>query len=341
MGPARGVLLGVGCAWLSLSAAPSVAEPPLHVRFVMDWAFEGAQAIWTVADSSGCFARAGLDVTIERSYGSGDSVVKVASGSYDIGVADFSTMVGFDGKNPDRRLTAIFMISDRAPMSIVSLKASHITKPQDLVGKRLADGVSEASRVMFPAFAKANGFDPDSVKWVTTTPDLRQQLLVRDQTDAAAGHMFTILTGLQAIGVKQQDTSVMLYDNWGVHFFGNALVTTPAWAQAHPAAAKAFVVCAVEGIKLSMTEPNVAIASLRPKNTLLNEPIELASLAFSNSVAIETPNTVKNGLSAVTNDRLVDNIEEASAALGVPAPKADDVWTDAYLPPRDTLALPK
>ena len=253
------------------------------------WAFEGSQSIWTIAEASGCFKRAGLNVTIERSFGSGDSVVKVASGTYDVGVSDFSTMVGFDGKNPDKRLIAFFMVSDRAPMSIVTKKSAGITKPADLIGKRIADSVTEASRVMFPAFAKANGIDPEKVDWVTISPDLRQQMLVRDQADALAGHMFTILTGLAAVGLKQDDTSVMLYDDWGVHFFGNALVATPAWIAAHPDAAKAFAACAAEGIKLSMANPQAAIDSLRPRNTILNDSVELASLAFSNTVAIRTP----------------------------------------------------
>ena len=338
-------VLRLGAAALLLSAFVPVeraaAQSPLPIRFIMDWAFEGAQAIWPLGETDGCYARAGLAVKIDRSYGSADALTKVASGAYDVGVSDFSTMVGFDGQHPEKRLIAIFMVSDVAPMSIVTLKGNGITKPSDLKGKSIADGVTEASRVMFPVFAKANHIDPKSINWVTTSYALRQQLLVQHRADAVAGHMFTILTGLRALGVKDQDIIVLRYSQWGVNFYGSAIVTTPAWAAAHPAAAKAFVACAAQSIKSSRADPKGAIDALKKYNSLLDEKTELAALAFSNSIAIGTPWAMKHGLSDVTHARLEHTVTEATEALGVPAPPLADVWTDKYLPPRKDLMLAK
>ena len=330
------LLLAIG---ILAGGHPAAAQAPLQIKFIMDWAWEGAQAIWPLADQRGCFSRAGLAVTIDRSYGSADALTKVAGGAYDVGVSDFGTMVGFDGKNPDKALTAIFIISDSAPMSVVTLKANGISKPTDLVGKSIADAVTEASRVMFPVFAKANKIDPNSINWITIKPDLRQQLLVQHRADALAGHMFTILTGLRALGVKDDEVTILRYADWGVDFYGNAIVTSRAWAEAHPAAAKSFVACAVDAIKASRADPKAAIAALKTRNSLLVEETETAALAFSNSMAVGTPNVMKNGLSAVTKARLERTIKEATDALGVPAPKAADVWTEKYLPPRKDLML--
>jgi NitT/TauT family transport system substrate-binding protein len=338
-------VLWLGAATLSIVSLIHIeraaAQSPLPIRFVMDWAFEGAQAIWPLGEADGCYAHAGLAVRIDRSYGSADALTKVASGAYDVGVSDFSTMVGFDAQHPDKRLIAIFVVSDVAPMSIVTLKGNGITKPSDLKGKSIADGVTEASRVMFPVFAKANHIDPTSINWVTTSPALRQQLLVQHRADAVAGHMFTIQTGLRALGVKDDDIVILPYAKWGVNFYGNAIVTTPAWAAAHPAAAKAFIACAVQSIKLSRSDPKTAINALRKYNSLLDEKTELASLSFSNSIAIGTPNVMKHGLSDVTHARLEHTVEKATEALGVPAPPLADVWTDKFLPPRKDLMLTK
>jgi NitT/TauT family transport system substrate-binding protein len=336
------ISLGIGALMLGAGIGPNsaAAAEPLHVRFIMDWAFEGAQAIWPLADDRGCFAKAGLQVTIDRSYGSGDALTKVASGAYDVGVSDFSTLVGFDAKNPDKRLIAFFIVSDIAPMSVVALKESGIAKPADLVGKRIADGAAEASRINFPVFAKANNIDPNSITWITTSPALRQQLLVQKRTDAAAGHMFTILLGLRALGVADKDVTIMKYADYGVDFYGNALMTKPAWAEAHPAAAKAFAACAADGIKASRADPAAAMAALRKRNPLIEDKIELASLDFSNSIAIGTPHVMQDGLSDVTPERLQRTITQSTEALGLPAPKPDEVWTAKYLPPRADLMLP-
>ena len=333
------VLLGLAVALAG--HGPTQAQSRLPVKFLMDWTWEGAQAIWTLADSRGCFSKAGIDITIDRGYGSGDTVSKVAAGAYEVGVSDFNTLVQFDAKNPGRRLIAIFMISDGSPLSVVTLKENHITKPQDLVGKKVADAVGEASRIMFPAFAVANHIDPKSIDWVTIAPDLRQQILLHKQADAAAGHMFTVYNGLVQLGVKKDDIVVMRYAQWGVDFYGNAIVTSKAWAEAHPAAAKGFVACAVDGIKASRADPNAAIASLKKRNPLLREEIELASLDFSNTIAIGTPNALKNGLSSVTHERLERTVKQATAALELPMPPLDELWTDKYLPPRKDLMLAK
>lgn len=320
---------------------PAAAEDRLPVKFLMDWAFEGAQSIWTLADERGCFSRAGIDITIDRGYGSGDTVSKVAAGAYEVGVSDFNTVVQFDAKNPERRLIAIFMISDGSPLSVVTLKENNITKPSDLIGKKVADPVGEASRIMFPAFARANNVDPNSIEWVTVAPDLRQQVLLRKQADAAAGHMFTVYNGLVQLGVKKEDLVVMRYADWGVDFYGNAVITSRRWAEAHPAAAKAMAACAVYGIKASRADRNAAIASLKKRNPFLREEIELASLDFSNTIAIGTPNAMKNGLSAVTQERLERTVKQATAALELPIPPLDELWTDKYLPPRSELMLDK
>jgi NitT/TauT family transport system substrate-binding protein len=331
-------LLGLAAAW---SVGTAQAQSRLPVKFLMDWAFEGAQSIWTLAEERGCFSKAGIDIAIDRGFGSGDTVSKIAAGAYPIGVSDFNTVVQFDAKNPDHRLIAIFVVSDGSPLSVVTLKENKITKPQDLVGKKIADPVGEASRIMFPAFARANNLDPAKVEWVTVAPDLRQPTLAHKQADAAAGHMFTIYNGLVQLGVKKEDIVVMRYAEWGVDFYGNAIVTTKAWADEHPAAAKAFAACAAEGIKASRADPNAAIASLKKHNSLLREDIELASLDFSNTIAIGTPNVLKNGLSAVTKERLERTVKQATTALELPAPPLDELWTDKYLPPRSELMLSK
>src|SRR4051812_43576443 len=96
---------------IGLFCAGQANAADMPVKFVMDWAFEGAQSIWPLAQDSGCFAKAGLSVTIDRGFGSGDALTKVAAGAYDIGVSDFSAMVGFAAKNPEKKLTTVFVIS--------------------------------------------------------------------------------------------------------------------------------------------------------------------------------------------------------------------------------------
>ena len=264
----------------SLFGGAAQAAETTSIKFVMDWAFEGAQAIWPTAAESGCFAQNNLDVKIDRSFGSGDALSKLASGAYDIGVADFTSLINYDAAHPDDKITAVLVISERSAMSIVTLKKYNIAKPQDLTGKKIADQQGEASRVMFPAFAKANNIDPNSVTWVSVAPNLRQPILIKGEADAAAGHRFTILVGLRALGVKDEEITLFPYADWGVRAFGNSVVVKKQWAAAHPDAMRSFVKCAVTGIKMSITNPKQSIAWLKKYNSLINEDFELQGLRF-------------------------------------------------------------
>lgn len=332
--------LTVICASVTCLGAVQAAEMT-PVKFVMDWAFEGAQSIWTVAAESGCYQQNGLDVKIDRGFGSGNSVAKVASGAYDIGVSDFNTLISYNGTHPTDKLIATFVVSDKSATSVVTLKKNNINNPKDLVGKRIADAQGEASRVLFPAFAKANGFDPNAVTWVTVTPNLRQTTLFHGQADAAAGHLFTVVTGLQALGVKEQDMAEFPYADWGLSTFGNSVIVKPEWAAAHAEVMRAFLKCAVVGIKGSIADPKYAIATLKKFNTMVDDTTESTSLAFSTNRAIVTEDAKKYGLSAMEPKRLDRVLAQVSDALNIPKPAPSDVWTAAYLPPRADLMLTK
>src|SRR5258708_36932324 len=125
---AVGVLAAVAAA---VGAAPA-GRADMPVKLVMDWAFEGAQSIWTLSQERGCFAKAGLDVTIDRGFGSGDSASKVAAGAYDVGGSDLNTGIHFSGENPEK-IIALFVIHHPPPSGLIPDTTARRTKPRDLI----------------------------------------------------------------------------------------------------------------------------------------------------------------------------------------------------------------
>jgi NitT/TauT family transport system substrate-binding protein len=314
---------------------PSQAAEPTPIKFVMDWAWEGTQASWAVASESGCYAKAGLNVRTDRGFGSGDAIGKVASGAYNIGVADFSSLVNYDSGHPDARLVAVFVVSDRALTSAEGLKKAGIFKPQDLNGKRIAAVQPDASHVLFPAFAKANGIDLNSIHWVIVAPNLREATVYQGQADGAVGHLNTVVTGLHALGVTDSELTIMPYSDYGVRLYGNAVIVKPTWAAAHAEAMRSFVKCAITGIQGSIRDPKGSVELMQKFSSMVDVKKEIDALKFSTTRAVYTDDVKTNGLSDVTPKRLDHALTQISDAMGLKKPAPSDVWTSEYLPPRN------
>src|SRR5262245_18746525 len=79
--------LRIVAAAMALGAAtPALAQD--KVRFQTDWIPSGEHAMYYSGWQKGIFASEGIDITITRGYGSGDTVTKLAGGGFDFGVAD-------------------------------------------------------------------------------------------------------------------------------------------------------------------------------------------------------------------------------------------------------------
>jgi NitT/TauT family transport system substrate-binding protein len=102
---------------------------------------------------------------------------------------------------------------------------------------------------------------------------------------------------------------------------------------------RAFVSCAIGAARETIANPAGAIASLKKYNPLIDEKLELDALDFSNNKAVLTDEVKRNGISSFSSERLDELLARLSDALGIPKPAGSDVWTSAYLPPREGLKL--
>lgn len=332
----RASLVAVAFAAL---AGNAVAQQK-NVKFVLDWAFQGQQAVFTIPGDDGTYARHGLNVTVDRGAGSGDAVAKVAAGTYDLGLADVYTMMNHNANAPERRLIAVALVHDKSALSVASLRTANIRKPADLNGKKIAAPLGDASRQVFPLFAAINQINASSLEWITVTPQLRETMLIRGQTDAITGHITTIMMNLRGMNVPASDVHVMPYADFGVELYGHAIVAQPAFAQANPQLITDFLRATVHGLNAMIRDRDAAFKSVQRRDPLLNEEVEKARIQMSLDAMFMSPNVVQNGLSNVDRARLARTIDQVAKAFQMKStPTVDEVYTDRYLPPRAELRV--
>lgn len=322
--------LGVACG-VSLVAGTTLAAE--KIKFTLDWKYEGPAGPFLLAQDKGYFAAEGIDVTIDTGNGSAGAVTRVASGAYDIAMADLNSLVEFNVQNPGRTLKSFFVIYNEPPFSLFTLKKSGIKTPKDLEGKTLGAPVFDAPRKLFPAFAQATGIDASKIKWESMDPPLREPMLMRGQVDAISGFYFTSLLNLKSQGVKLEDLTVFQYVDFGMAFYGNGLIASPALTKDNPALLKGFAKAVIKGFRDSIKDPKAAIDALKKRDPLINPEIELERLNLAMKASVVTAEVKENGMGPIKKDRMAKAIDQLVVAFKLASvPTVDDIFTDVAMP---------
>ena len=322
-------------AVLASSAAHAQTTP---IKFQLDWRFEGPSALFLTPAAKGYFKDAKLDVTIDAGNGSGGTVTRVASGAYDMGLADLAALMEFHANNPDapNKPVAVMMVYNDTPASVMALKKSGIKTPADLSGKKLGAPVFDAGRKAFPIFAKANAVT--GFTWTAMDPPLRETMLVRGDVDAITGFTFTSLLNLEARGVKAADVVVMPYPDFGVKLYGNAIIASPKMIKENPAAVKAFLAAFTKGMKDVIGNPAASIQDVKARDGIINVELETRRLKLAIDTVINSPNARAEGFGQINPGRLSLMASQVSDAFNTKTRvNADAVWNGSMLPTKAEL----
>ncbi|MBP7568010.1 MAG: ABC transporter substrate-binding protein [Burkholderiaceae bacterium] len=329
----RSILRAAGAVSM-LAATPFVrAQGSLKpFKFNLGWKVEASGAGFLLAQQRGYYKDAGLDVAIDTGNGSAAAISLVGSGAYDVASADLSSMIEFNVANPQAALKAVAIQYDLNPNSIIVRKDGPIKKPSDLAGKTLLGQPFNASRKLFPVFAKAQGFDASGVKWENVAPDIGDTRFVKGDFDGSAYFFFTGLLNLKARGMTPEQLTVFRFSDYGMKSYGNGLVAN-ARSMEQADAMRAFVKATTRGWIECVADPKAGGAAIKSREPLANQEIETERLQLIVDGTMKTPDVRANGWGAATQARLQATIDETVGAFGLKStPTVADFFTDRFLP---------
>jgi NitT/TauT family transport system substrate-binding protein len=306
---------------------PSAQQPPQKVVFALNWFPVGDHAAYWVALEKGYYRQRGLDVDMQNSKGSGDSIAKVDTGRADVGLADSAVVIASAARGT--RIKVVGMVFDKSPLNIWSRKEAPITKPKDLEGKSVAAPPGDGQRQMFPAFARLHGIDQSKVTWVNVEPAANVPALAEKRVDAVADYTTGLPFYEKAIG---KGNAVMLpWADHGFDMYSMSIIASEKTMKERGPVLKAFLEASYLGWRDVMSDPKSALEIFKKRVPEIDLSIIEPNMMMGLDL-MKTDRYAKNGIGWMEEKKMCDSVDLVNTYMGVPTKvECKAVYTNEFL----------
>jgi NitT/TauT family transport system substrate-binding protein len=206
------------------------------LTFTLNWVAGGDHAPYFYAQKMGWYKQAGVDIEFDTGRGSAASAQKVGAGSSQLGLSDMAGVLFFRGKGAD--LVGVMNVYANSPQGLYWLKSSGINTIKDLAGKKIGNPAGDGARTMWPALAKTNGIDPNSVTWVNIDANAKLGALKSHAVDATTSFFNLHHVFARELG---DDMGFLAWKDAGINPYGNSIIANGPWLKASHDTADKFV----------------------------------------------------------------------------------------------------
>ena len=248
----KSILAGL-CALALSAVTPARAQAPAapdRVLFQLDWLASGEHAAWFAGLGQGFFRQNGIELSITRGYGSGDTVNKVAAGAALFGVADLGGVLTARARQ-NMPVKSLSITYTHSPHSLFVLRSSGITGFRGLEGKRISITPGNSHRLYFPEVARRAGTDPERITWVNTDASAMAAMLISRRVDASPFYSIHWYYTNKAAQRAGEEIVVLPFVQTGFAIYAATLMATDETIQRNPALVRRFLRAAHQSLTWS------------------------------------------------------------------------------------------
>jgi NitT/TauT family transport system substrate-binding protein len=333
--------MGVICAALLLAAAAPATAAETAIAVSLDRRIDGTAAPFLLPLDRGWYRAAGVNVSVEPGKDVLEPITRVATGKFEMALADINALIKYRDANPKAPVKAVFMLYNRPGYAIIGRKSRGIAAPKDLEGKRLGAPAGDPTAAQWPVFTKVNKIDAAKVKVETIANLVREPMLAAGQIDAVTGQSYSVFIELKDKGVPVDDITVLAMADYGVALYGQAIIVNTDFAAKNADAVRGFLSAFLKGLKASVASPARAIQAVLTRDEALRKDVERERLAMVTANDFVTPEVKANGYGAIDNARFAQAIEQLALGYRFKSdkPKPADIFDASYLPPAADRAV--
>jgi len=307
-----------------LSATPAMAETKLD--FILNWVPGGDHAPYYYAKKMGWYKDAGIDLNLEPGKGSAVAVQKVGAGANQIGLADMPNALALRGKGADT--VGVYNVYANSPQGLYWLKSSGIKSVKDLAGKKIGNPAGDGARTIWPALAKANGIDPNSVTWVNIDANSKLAALKAHSIDATTSfynihHIFKRELG--------DDMGFIAWKDAGLNTYGNTVIVNADYLKKNKPTVAAFVKVTQKAFHACVVTPKPCVQALIDANGALNYDNEMQNWELV-EVLMRDKYSETVALGILDDARMASDYELVKAYVGLDTPfDVKTAYTNEFL----------
>lgn len=246
-----------GLAGLALALALPSAHAADKVRFQTDWLPSGEHAMYYGGIEKGIFAAEGLDVTISRGYGSGDTVTKLAAGAFEFGVADIAAVMAARARQKVP-VKVIAINYNESPHSLFVLESSGIENFKGLEGKRIGITPGNSHKFYFPEVASRAGTDASKIRWINMDGAAMATQLIAKNLDAAPFYSIHYYYQNKAAMRAGEKIRVLPFVEAGFRIYAASIVTTDKMIEEKPELVTRFLRAVQKSFEWARDNPQQA-----------------------------------------------------------------------------------
>jgi len=233
--------------------APSSACAPratpmelIPVTVQLQWTHQAEFAGFYAADQNGNYADEGLAVTFIQGGPDVDNLAPLVDGKVQFCTATAEQLIV--ARAGGKSLRAVATIYRRSPAVFFSLADSGITRPQDFAGKKVR--VPATILPTLHAIAARVGVTPDQYTEVNLPSDVT--IFASGVVPVWGGYINALPLLVQKAGIK----IIIIYpDDYGVHFYGDSLITTDELISTQPDLVERFLRATLVGWTYAVENP--------------------------------------------------------------------------------------